>query len=136
MKKALGIVALGLVFSIPAYAQGKGGGFAATAGGGPNGFPTTSGAGGFGGGIGGGSARANIAACPRTQFATAALSGDASFAPSSFLTFEQAVAAGKAELAPQKTVVQVAAETVAAMKAKSRVEFVQDNGGRVVPLSR
>jgi len=136
MRKALGIVALGLVFSIPAYAQGKGGGFAATAGGGPNGFPTTTGGGGFGGGIGGGNSRANVVSYPRARFATVAVSGDPSFAPSSFLTFEQAVAVGKAELAPQKTVVQVAAETVAAMKAKSRVEFVQDNRKNVVPLQR
>jgi len=136
MKKTLGIIAMGLLFSVPAYAQGKSGGFAATAGGGPNGFPSSSGGGGIGGGGIGGGSRANLSAYPSARFATASLSGDSSFAPSSFLTFEQAVEVGKAELAPQKSLAQVATENIAAAKAKSRVEFVQDNGGNVVPLRR
>jgi len=136
MKKTLGIIAMGLVFSIPAYAQGRGGGFAAGAGGGPNGYPSSNGGGGIGGAAAGGESRANLAAYPRAQFATASLSGDSSFAPSSFLTFEQAVEVGKAELAPQKSLAQAAIENIAATKAKSRVEFVQDNVGNVVPLHR
>jgi len=133
MKKTLGIVAIGLVFSVPAYAQGRGGGFMASS---SSGALTLSG-GSVGGGAVGGESRANIRVYSPATFGTAAFSGgDASFAPSSFLTFEQAVEVGKAELAPRKTVAQAAAETVAAMKAKSRVEFVQDNGGKVVPLIR
>ena len=134
MKKTLGILALALAFSIPACGQGRGG-FSAGAGSGPNGFPSMGG-GSVGGGSVGGSARANVQACARATFGTAAFSGgDPSFAPSSFLSFEQAVEMGKAELAPPKTVAQAAAETVAS-KGKSHVEFVQDNGGRVVPLAR
>ena len=135
MKKILGILALGLAFSIPAYGQGHGGGFGVGAGSGPNGFPNFAGGSVNGGAVGGGS-RANIASYPRATFGTAAFSGgDASFAPSSFLTFEQAVEVGRAQLVPQKTVAQAAAETAAA-RTKSRLEFVQDNGGRVVPLVR
>jgi hypothetical protein len=134
MKKFLGIAVMGLLFSIPAHAQGRAGGLGA--GSGPNGFPTFGG-GSVGGGPVGGESRANIREYGRAQFATAAISGgDASFAPSSFLTFEQAVEEGKLASAPQKSVAQVAAENLAAMKARSRVEFVQDAGGRVVPLAR
>ena len=126
---------MGLLFSIPAHAQGRGGG-GFGAGSGPNGFPTFGG-GAIGGGSVGGAGRANIREYDRAQFATAAISGgDASFAPSSFLTFEQAVEVGKLASAPQKSVAQVAAENLAAMKAKSSVKFVQDAGGKVVPLAR
>lgn len=137
MKKTLGIIAMGLIFSVPAYAQGRSGGFTATAGGGPNGLPNTNNGGGIGGGAIGGGSRANIQTYPKARFATAALSGgDPLFAPSSFLSFEQAVEVGKAELAPRKSLAQVAIENTAASKTKSRIEFVQDNGGNVVPLHR
>ena len=137
MKKTLGIIAMGLIFSVPAYAQGRGGGFNAAAGGGPNGFPNTNGgAGAIGGGSVGGESRANLPLYPRARFATAAIGGDASFAPSSFLTFEQAVEVGRAELAPGKSLAQVAIENIATSKIKSRMEFVQDNNGNVVPLHR
>jgi hypothetical protein len=136
MRKALGIVAMALLFAIPAHAQGRGG-FGASAGGGPNGSPTTAGGGGAGSGVAGGASRAQIPAYARAQFATAAFSGgDPSYAPSSFLAFEQAVQEGKLESAPQKSVAQVATQNLAAIKAKSRVAFVQDTGGRVVPLPR
>ena len=134
MKKILGVVALGLLFSIPAHGQNKGS--VVSAGSGPNGFPTTGGGGGIGGGAAGGGARANLPAYGRARFATAAYSGNSTFAPSSFLSFDQAVELGKRELAAQKSVVQVAAESLATMKAKSRVAFTQDDGGNVVPLPR
>lgn len=125
---------MGLLFSIPAHAQGRAGGFGA--GGGPNGFPTFGGAAGGGGPVGG-ETHANIRDYGRAQFATAAFSGgDASFAPSSFLTFEQAVEQGRLASAPQKSVAEAAAENLASARAKSRVEFVQDAGGNVVPLAR
>jgi hypothetical protein len=135
MEKILGIAVMGLLFSIPAHAQGRGGGFGA--GSGPNGFPNVGGGAGGGGGPVGGEARANIRDYGRAQFATAAFSGgDASFAPSSFLTFEQAVEQGRLASAPQKSVAEVAAENLAVARAKSRVEFVQDAGGNVVSLAR
>ncbi len=133
MKKVFGIVALGLLFSIPAHAQNKGFGVTVSGSGGGLIF---GGGGGIGGSAAGGETRAQLPAYGRAHFATAAYRGDPTFAPSSFLTFEQAVEAGKSELAPQKSVVQAAAETMAAMKAKSRVEFVQAPGGKVVPLPR
>jgi len=137
MKKILGIIAMGLIFSVPAYAQGRGGGFNTTAGGGPNGFPNTNGgAGAIGGGSVGGESRANLPLYPRARFATTTISGDSSFAPSSFLTFEQAVEVGRVELTPRKSLAQVAIENSATSKIKSRIEFVQDNSGKVVPLHR
>lgn len=134
MKKVLGVVVLGLLFSIPAHAQGKG--FSVTAGGGSAGG-LTSGGGGAGGGAAGGESRANLPAYGRAVFATAAYSGgEGNFAPSSFLSFDQAVEVGKLELASRKSVAEAAAENLAAMRAKSRIEFVQDTGGNVVPLPR
>ena len=97
---------------------------------------TNGGAGAIGGGSVGGESRANLPLYPRARFATAAIGGDASFAPSSFLMFEQAVEVGRAELAPGKSLAQVAIENSATSKIKSRIEFVQDNSGKVVPLHR
>lgn len=131
MKKILGIVALGLLFSIPAYAQGRSFGVGSS--------PSAAlnfGGGSMGGGSVGGSSTAHLPANVPAQFGTAAYSGDESFAPSSFLTFQQAVEEGKLESAPQKSVAQVAAENQAAAKAKSRVAFVQDARGNVVPVPR
>lgn len=132
MKKILGIAAVGLLFSIPAYAQGRSFGVGSN----PNAALNFGGGGGAGSGSVGGSARAQLPANLPAQFRTAAFSGDDSFAPSSFLTFQQAVEEGKLESAPQKSVAQVAAENQAAAKAKSRVAFVQDARGNVVPVPR
>jgi hypothetical protein len=131
MKMILGIAAMGLLFSIPAYGQGRGFGVGSS--------PSAAlnfGGGSVGSGSVGGSARAQLPANFPTQFLTAAFSGEESFAPSSFLTFQQAVEEGKLESAPQKSVAQVAAENQAAAKAKSRVAFVQDARGNVVPVPR
>jgi len=58
---------------------------------------------------------------------------DADFTPSSFRTFEQAVAEGKAALAAHaRTVAQVADENSKAQKAKARLAIVQDASGKVI----
>jgi hypothetical protein len=131
MKMILGIAAMGLLFSIPAYGQGRGFGVGSS----PN-AALNFGGGSVGGGSVGGSSRAQLPANLPTQFGTAAYSGEESFAPSSFLTFQQAVEVGKLESAPQKSVAQVAAENQSAAKAKSRVAFVQDARGNLVPVPR
>lgn len=135
MKKIFGVVVLGLLFSIPANAQGRGGFGSSSAGSSSGGL--TFGGGAVGGGSVGGEARANLPAYGRAVFGTAAYSGgEGNFAPSSFLSFERAVEVGRLELEGGKSVVQAAAENQAAKRAKSRVEFVQDSVGNVVSLSR
>jgi hypothetical protein len=134
MKKFLGVTAFVLLFSIPAHAQTRGGGV--SAGGGGN-SPSSSGGGGIGGGsIGGNVSRLSI--YPRATFDVSAVSGsDPSFAPSTFLSFEQAVAEGKAiNAANQKSLAEAAAENSAAQKAKAKFAFVQDANGKVVPAAR
>jgi hypothetical protein len=135
MKKVFGVVVLGLLFSVPANAQGRGGFGGSAAGSNSGGL--TFGGGAAGGGAVGGQSRANIPDYGRAVFATAAYSGgEGNFAPSSFLSFEQAVEVGKLESEGRKSVAEAAAENQAAKKAKSRVEFVQDSVGNVVSLSR
>ena len=131
MKKFLGVAAIVFLGALPAHAQRPGGAGAAS-----NQIPNF---GGGGGGIGGGGVTGDFARLPdppRAQFSVAAVRGDSSFAPSSFMTFEQAVAEGIAESQPGKSLAQVAADNQAAMKAKSRVEFVQDHSGNVIPVAR
>jgi hypothetical protein len=124
MKKILGAAALVLLFSVPALAQYKP----------PSGPVTYSGGGGGGGALSGGSTGSRLPNYAPAQFATAAASGsDSTFAPSTFLTFDQAVAEGKAEaLAVHKSLAEVAAENNARAKAKAKYAFVQDTSGRVV----
>jgi hypothetical protein len=130
MKRILGIAAIVFLGAIPAHAQRAGG-----AGGNPSAVINFGGGSTAGSGIGGSVSR--LPAYPRATFATVAVSGgDPSFSPSSFMTFEQAVAEGIAESAPGKSLAQVAADNQAALKAKSRVQFVQDHGGNVIPVTR
>jgi hypothetical protein len=129
VKKFLGVAAIVLLSSIPAHAQ-RGAGSAAGS------SPTAALA--YGGGsTGGGGLTGDAGHLPvysRTEFATAAFRGEPSFAPSSFLTFEDAVKRGIAESAPARTVAQAAADQQAASREKSRVEFVQDHSGNVIPV--
>jgi hypothetical protein len=131
MKKFLGVAAIVLLSSIPAHAQRAAG---PAAGSSPTAAVT------FGGGsVGGGgitSDTGHLPAYARATFATAAFGGDSSFAPSSFMTFEDAVKEGVAESAPGRTVAQAAVDNQAAMREKSRIEFVQDHSGNVVPVGR
>jgi hypothetical protein len=131
MKKFLGIAAITLLASIPAFAQSKGGSIGSSS----SAILTSS-----GGSVGGASivgTSTRLSNYGRAQFATAAFSGgDSSFAPSAFLTFEQAIELGKLESAPRKSVAEAAAENLTAIKAKSRTQIVQDNGGNLVPVPR
>ena len=133
MKKILGIVALGFLCAVPAHAQGKFGGANI---GSSSSATLTFGGGSVNGGSVGGSTRAQLPANYRAQFGVAAYGGDPSFAPSSFLSFDQAVQEGKLESAAPKTVAQAAAENQVAKKAKSRLEFVQDPVGNLVAIPR
>ena len=128
MKKLIGGVALGLLSSLPAHAQGKGGAFGSS----PS--PISQGGGGAGSSGAGGGGGSRLPGIPPTTFAVSAVSGgDPSFAPSTFLSFDQAVAEGKAiNAASQKSLGQIAAENSTAPKAKSKFTFVQNTDGSVV----
>ncbi len=132
MKKFLGISAIVFLCAIPAHAQGKFTG--GSAGSLNNTGPLSFGGGGMGGSVS--SNTSHLPDYPRARFSTAAVTGDSSFLPSSFMTFEQAVAEGIAESAPGKSIAQAAADNQAATKAKARVEFVQDHSGNVIPVTR
>lgn len=131
MKKFLGVATIVLLSSVPAHAQRAAGSAAGS---------SSTAALTFGGGsTGGGGITGDVGHLPiysRAEFATAAFRGDPSFAPSSYMTFEDAVKQGIAESAPARTVAQAAADHQAAVREKSRVEFVQDHSGNVIPVDR
>lgn len=131
MKKILAVAAVVLFSSIPAHAQRAAG---SAAGSSSSAALTIGGGGASGGGLTGDAGHLPI--YPRAEFATVAFGGDPSFAPSSFMTFENAVKEGIAESAPGRTVAQAAADNQAALREKSRVEFVQDHSGNVIPVAR
>jgi hypothetical protein len=131
MKKFLAVAAMVILSSIPAHAQRT----AATAAGSSASAALSFG----GGGAGASSIVSNTGRLPsysRASFDSAAFSGDSSFAPSSFLTFEDAVKEGIAESGPAKSVAQAAADNQVASREKSRVEFVQDHNGNLIPVAR
>ena len=92
----------------------------------------------LGGSIGGvtlyGPTSPSRADTPPTRFAVTHVAGtDADFTPSSFRTFEQAVAEGKAALAAKsRTLAQIADENNKAQKAKARLAIMQDASGKVI----
>jgi hypothetical protein len=116
MKIALGLTMLGLLAAVPVHAQSisMGGGSLT-----PPSFhilPWTP---------------------PADQRAVEVSGSAATYVPSTFLTFDRAVAAGKANLKAQaKTVAQVAAESrKGAKNSAAKIQFAQDGRGRAV-LSR
>ena len=130
MKKLLGLAAVILLASLPAHAQRSAGSTAGS----NSGAALTGGGGGTGAGIATGGSHLPI--YTRTTFDSAAYKGDPYFAPSSFVSFEDAVKEGVAESAPPKSVAEAAADNQAASRVKSRVEFVQDPRGNVIPIER
>jgi hypothetical protein len=134
MKKVIGIAAFVLVFSIPAHGQtSKGGGIGVGSSGSPN---ANGGGGGMAGGLNGSGGRLPSYAAANLGAVAISGAGDPSFAPSTFLTFEQAVAEGKAESANQKTLAQIAAENSTTPKARAKFAFVQDANGKVVATTK
>ena len=131
MKKFLGVAAIVFLAAIPAHAQRAGSMGVSTV---PGAAPSPGGGAVGGASVGGSST--HLPAYARATFSMAEVKGEDSFLPSSFMTFEQAVAEGIAESAPAKSLAQAAADNQAAMKAKSRVEFVQDHSGNVIPITR
>ena len=94
MKPIFALMALVLVFSMPAHAQAASG---------SAGSPHSSGGGSFGGGGVSGASGAKPAYTPTAQFQMSAVSGSNSeFVPSAYLPFDKAVALGKLLCRPTK----------------------------------
>jgi hypothetical protein len=131
MKKIIFIAVLILGFSAPALAQrgAVGGGAAGPSSG--NGGGGGYGGGGYGGGGYGGGFSGGLPSCPATQFHVVGVSGsNAEFEPSTFVSFDKAVATGKEMIvAENRTVAQAARENNVARKEKARLALVQDNWG-------
>ena len=110
MKIALGLVVMVLMGALPAHAQSIGGALAP-----PTSFPILP------------------WTPPATQQALNVSGTDATYLPSTFLAFDRAVAAGKADLKERaKTVAEAAAESRKATKARAKIQVAQDDNGNVV----
>jgi hypothetical protein len=126
MKKFMGLAVLVLGLAGSAHAQISG----SNIGG--------SGTIGSGGGIGVARAFPGLASYPRATFATILVSGtDTEFKPSAFLSYDQAVAEGRAALAYKaKTVAEVAAESNSERKTRAKLALVQNANGTVDIVSQ
>lgn len=110
MKRSMLFAALILFFSLPARAQSH---MALSGGNANSASPNSGGGGGAGGyGGGGGSGITALPSSPRAQFSYGYAHGsDADFAPSSFLSYDDAVKLGESVLAAKpKSLGEVAAE--------------------------
>lgn len=115
MKIALGVAALALLAAMPAGAQTMGGGTIS-----PPHFSQ------------------NLPWTPPATFQAVEVSGaESTYIPSTFVTFDSAVAVGRVQLKELgKTVAEAATDARAAARANTtKVRFAQDDRGRVV-LSR
>jgi hypothetical protein len=114
MKKTFGLVLLGFLLAVPAHAQ-RGGGV----GGGPGkvSFPT-------------------LTRIPSTNFLMTEFSGTETVT-STFLPFQEGIAAGKADLeADQKTLAEAAMENRQAQRTKAKFMIEQDGVGNVIMRPR
>jgi hypothetical protein len=112
MKKLLGVAALFLFFSLPAHAQGSLGG------------ALNSGAGHI------------LQAYPALSNSITYATGPADFVPSTFMSYDQAVAAGRAAIAEHtKSLGEVAKESRDREKNKAKMVIEQDSDNRVVPVT-
>jgi hypothetical protein len=129
MKPAFALVALVLLFSIPAHAQAAGG--AASP-------PRASGGGAAGGGASSGSAGTRPSYTPTAQFKMAAVSGSSTdFIPSAYLPFDKAVALGQTNSsAKPETIVEVAQAYRNAKGQNPEHVIIQDLRGNFVQDSK
>jgi hypothetical protein len=129
MKMILALMALVLVFSVPAHAQAAGGSASTT---------RTGGGGSIGGGGLSGSSGGQPAHTPTTQFQMAAISGSNSdFVPSAYLPFDKAVALGQNYTASKPATVVEVAQAYKNLKGPSPEHvIVQDCRGNLVEDSK
>lgn len=110
MKTVLSIAAFVLVASVPVAAQGLGGGVIS----GPTSFHT-------------------LPWTPPAHPNAVDVTGDATYLPSTFVSFDRAVAVGKEDLKREaKTVAEAAAECRKARNSAATIRVAQDNRGKLV----
>ena len=128
MKPIFGMIAMILIFSVPAHAQAAGGSANTMRG---------SGGGAGGGGVSSGASSGRPASTPTAQFKMATISGSSSdFVPSAYLPFDKAVALGRTDTSTKPaTVVEVAEANKNAKGPNSDHVIVQDLRGRLVEVS-
>jgi hypothetical protein len=114
MKRILVIAVLILWFAVPAHAQSFSGSVVGGVGIGKVNFPI-------------------VPNYPPAHFEVRAVSGGADFVPSSFASYEQALAEGRAALAVRaKTLGEIARENSSTPRARARLVLVQDDHGNAV----
>jgi hypothetical protein len=139
MKRFLGLTVLIFGLSIPAHAQAKGGSaMAGMSGTGFMGSAAGGGAGGFGGGDSGVTNFNTLPVIPPARLASTAVSGsERNFEPSTFLPYDQAIAAGQQMLdAQHKSLAEVAAESSREHRLKAKEEIIENAAGDPVIATR
>ncbi|HEX4002444.1 MAG TPA: hypothetical protein VHX36_07325 [Candidatus Acidoferrales bacterium] len=132
MKRFLGLAVLIFGLSVPAHAQARaGGGMAGMSGSGAAGGTATSSGGGIGGGSQGVTNFNTLPVFPPAKLPSSAVSGsDRTFEPSTFLPYDEAIAAGQQVLdAEHKSLVEAAAESSRQPRLKAKAEIIENAAG-------
>jgi hypothetical protein len=136
MKRALVLGTLIFAVSLCAHAQGRmpsgGGTINPNAPGGPTGYGGSTG--GYGGLTAGPTAFNTLPHIAPTAFVVAGASGsEEDFEPSSFLSFDKAVALGQAEeAARKKTLAEAARDNAKEKTEKSKLAVIEDSQGKLM----
>jgi hypothetical protein len=137
IKRFLGLAILGMGLAVPAHAQVSHG-FAAGGAASPLNL-NNAGGGGFGSGLGGNSmGRGKLTDYPKARFGVASVSGTQhDYVPSTFVSYDKALAEGRAVLAtPPQSPAEAARQQVTAHTEKAKLALVQDDYGNAVIVPR
>ncbi|MGA8873078.1 MAG: hypothetical protein WA434_08650 [Candidatus Acidiferrales bacterium] len=136
MKRFLGLAVLIFGLSIPAHGQSARGAMVGGIAGGAlsNGAGGGGGYGGSGGGIGGSTSFHTLPSIPPARLPSTAVSGsDATFVPSTFLPYNQAIAAGEAILdAQHESVAEAAAKNSLVHRLPAKATIIENAIGNPV----
>ncbi|HXW63242.1 MAG TPA: hypothetical protein VEJ45_11620 [Candidatus Acidoferrales bacterium] len=131
----LAVLALGLVLPTHAQAMRSASGVANPTSAGSG----SGGGGGLGGGFGGGSTiGGRLTYYPLAHFSVTSVSGtQQDYVPSTFVSYDQAVATGQNELdTPPLTVAAAARQQASTHPGKAKIAVMQDDRGKVIIVSR
>jgi len=134
MKRFLGLAVLILGLSIPAFGQRAAAGMTGGAAGGAVSYGGGGGYGGSGGGLTGPTDFHTLPSIPPARLPSTAVSGsDATFVPSSFLPYNQAIAVGNAMLdAQHESVAEAAAENSLVHRLPAKATIIENAIGNPV----